>query len=78
MIGLFSFRNTNRGIDTDITNSGAIELGKLDGTHYIDLDRSVYASAKGNYDNYCGIVNKDLVGDSVGDSVPLNQHPNSA
>ena len=41
-------------------------------------DKSVYANVKNNCDRYHGFVNKDFVGDSVGDSAPLSKDTNSS
>ena len=59
-----------------MTNTAATELKKLDGTRYMAPDVSVYAKERGNHDNYHGVVNKNFVGDSIGDSVVVSKDLN--
>ena len=68
--------DSNRGIGADMTNTAATDLKKIDGTCYMAPDESVYVKEKGNYDNSHGVVNEDVVGDSVGDSMPVSKDLN--
>ena len=54
-------RNITRGIDVDMTSPAVIELGKIDSTHYMAPDESVYGTVKEKFDNYRGCENEHLV-----------------
>ena len=59
-----------------MTDTAATELKKFDGTRYMAPDGSAYAKEQGHYKNDHGFVDKNFVGDSVGDSMPMSKDLN--